>query len=60
MTKKDFQLIAAALLAAKPSAANIDKWTTWCNVVSEFSLRLAQTNPRFDASRFSNACMGVK
>jgi hypothetical protein len=57
MTKKDFILIAKALHASKPSPKNVDAWTAWCNVVSEFASRLACGNPRFDFTKFHEACM---
>lgn len=57
MTKKDFRIIASALHASKPSPKNIEQWTTWCNVVSEFASRLHAGNPRFDFTKFHDACM---
>jgi len=52
MTKKDFELIAAALARCKPSALN----TAWYNVVYALADALATTNPRFDRARFLAAC----
>ena len=57
MTKKDFILIAKALHASKPLPKNEAAWTQWCNTVSEFAYRLACGNPRFDFTKFHEACM---
>lgn len=60
MTRKDFELIAAALKASKiapeltdaPLTAHLQFVFTCRTVATE----LATTNPRFDRERFLNAC----
>ncbi len=56
MTKKDFELIAEVLAAARPAGEMARGWTTWCRVVNLFSERLRTENPRFDSERFAVAC----
>lgn len=63
MTKKDFELIARALRAARATEAltNVQLYNEgWTNGVdaaaSELADALATTNPRFDRARFLEAC----
>lgn len=68
MTRKDYNLIASTLLAAKPtldteSGEAICKRTEaqiaiWEEVVVRMSCALASTNLRFDGERFKAACHG--
>lgn len=57
MTRKDFQLIAAALnrvyLDSIPSHA---AFATACHAISLMADALATTNPRFNRERFILAC----
>lgn len=65
MTKKDFELLAAALHGAEPMAhgypsnpqaeyqAAYGAWRLACRHVAH---ALATTNPRFDRDRFLQAC----
>lgn len=62
MTRKDYQLIAKALLMGRPAVipgtnAIIDDTarTVWHNVVTNLSLALAKENPAFNATRFFDA-----
>lgn len=57
MTKKDFELIAAALLQAMPAddCAPYRAIQWQCDCVGLCNA-LAQTNPRFDRARFLAAC----
>ncbi len=50
MTRKDFELIAEAVMAAY-----LDK-ATRLSVAAELACRLAQTNPAFNYERFKKAC----
>lgn len=61
MTRKDFELIAAALLSAAPlESARFGhcaaEHAQHRHTVDEFARRLALTNPRFDRDRFLTAC----
>jgi len=57
MTKKDFELIAYAMLREKPAdhwdANKRCQWQLDCNSLAD-SLMIA--NPRFDRARFLKAC----
>jgi hypothetical protein len=60
MTSKDFELIAAALLAAKPDGKAAQKgYISWVQCVTNIADALATTNPRFDRARFLQAATGV-
>ena len=61
MTRKDYELIAAAIAAvARHNATDDDYREGWHGATSAASHRLADslasTNPRFDRSRFLKAC----
>lgn len=66
MTRRDFELIANALKAAKPTAhpegteaaeiATLAENVAWRNVALSFADHLSATNPRFDRERFLRAC----
>jgi len=65
MTRKDFNLIAETIrLLPSFDIAPLDNWGSHADavrfdvVVNRFADALRQTNPRFDASRFVNACNG--
>jgi len=57
MTRKDYELIAAALAAASPKGCEsedaVDTWERICVLMAE---ALRQDNPRFDSARFFDAC----
>lgn len=57
MTKKDCELIAAAISAVAKQAAIMGEGTrplVW--LVNELAESLAQDNPRFNVVRFAKAC----
>jgi hypothetical protein len=60
MTRKDFQLIANALLASKPRqeacAEYDDELRRWEITVVCMAASLATTNSRFDRPKFVTAC----
>ena len=61
MTKKDFELIAAALLAVKPTEENPARaccHVKWAQTVEVMANRLKLTNPRFNRYSFIAACKG--
>jgi len=65
MTRKDFNLIAETIrLLPSFDLPPLDTWGSHADavrfdvVVNRFADALRQTNPRFDASRFVNACNG--
>lgn len=57
MTRKDYIIIAAALLESKPEshwdANKKAQWLVSCNRIAD---ALANDNPRFNRGRFLNAC----
>ena len=56
MTKKDFEIIAAALKSAKPLSRDAaPPRIQWSLDVGRVSLALQGTNPRFDPLRFRRA-----
>lgn len=55
MTKKDFELIARVLFAAKP-AIGFEKERQWTRTVNGFTEALAEHNPRFNLGKFERAC----
>lgn len=60
MTRKDFEAIATALRAVKPSDTYpIHPLTTWADCVDEIGKVCAGQNSQFDRERFRAAC-GVK
>lgn len=65
MTRKDFELIAAALRASQPipkhEAYALDHYEliardTYVNAANSLADALRTTNPRFDRERFLMAC----
>jgi len=65
MSRKDFRLIAETIRLL-PSFETYEKdgklypcdVVNFCTVVSRFAETLRQTNPRFNAQRFIDACNG--
>ena len=55
MTRKDYLVIAAALLAAKP-VDNLGACVQWINDCREIASAFACDNNRFDRDRFFTAC----
>lgn len=56
MTKKDYELIAKALKRRKPeSGLSSERWQ-WEHDVVSLTLALEEDNPRFDRTRFQEAC----
>ncbi len=65
MTRKDYELIAAALRKAQPAlrgplAEDVARQGAWSATVERLADALAAENPRFDANRFIDACTGRK
>jgi hypothetical protein len=65
MTKKDFELIAGALLEARPPSGDGDDnplrrfaFERWQRTAWSVCRALASTNPRFDRGVFMAACGG--
>lgn len=59
MTKKDYILLADAFLQTRPLEHwNANKLTQWQQDVVHVAYSLAQNNPRFNASKFMQACGG--
>lgn len=65
MTRKDFELIAAALRASRPIPKHepyaLDHYEliardTYSNAANALADALRSTNPRFDRARFLSAC----
>jgi hypothetical protein len=64
MTKKDYVLLAAVLLANKPDRAMVGNvpynakscWYVWDAMVWRMIEMLKEDNPKFNATRFSIAC----
>ena len=60
MTRKDFELIASALVAARVGAGNSDWYegaeAQYLVICQGIASRLASTNPGFDRARFLAAC----
>jgi len=54
MTRKDYEIIAAAIKNAAMRAGNDSE--TVDTIVYEIAHQLALDNPRFDADRFAAAC----
>lgn len=55
MTKKDYKLIADAILSAKQNTNPLEQ-SAISTVVHELANRLQNENPRFDRERFLSAC----
>ncbi|HEU4437680.1 MAG TPA: hypothetical protein VFT36_00425 [Methylomirabilota bacterium] len=63
MSRKDYELIAAALCRAKPCqkeccGENPEGYRAWRDVILGLSGALRRDNPRFDPVRFEAACKG--
>lgn len=56
MTRKDFELIAGALLAAKNLGDDNEGAVPFGEICQILADSLATTNPRFDRVRFLRAC----
>lgn len=59
MSRKDYRLLAGALMAATPLARDGEKaMRAWHRAVQEVALALSKDNPRFSATRFVAAASG--
>jgi hypothetical protein len=58
MTKQHFESIAAVLKSRRPADDDHDthRCTAWRDMVIAFAAMCVKENPRFDASRFYDAC----
>ena len=57
MTKKDFEALAAALRAAKPTVhKDTDRYQAWASAISAVADACQASNPRFDRDKFLRAC----
>jgi hypothetical protein len=56
VTKKDYVLIAAALKGAFPIPENNTPASAWRLCVDSIALQLSLENPRFNGTRFLEAC----
>lgn len=64
MTKKDYELIALGLALSQPTVKMETDTksgfychrTQWWNTVTYLANKLEDENPRFDRSKFENAC----
>lgn len=57
MTRKDYIMIANVLRKYKPHPEDVEAYARWDQMVEFFSLELSNTNARFDAIRFKEACI---
>lgn len=56
MTRQNYIKLAAALKSAKPDGDSVAAAHTWEKTVEAIAYVLKQDNPRFDYTRFFNAC----
>lgn len=56
MSRKDYEIIAAALAEAKAQAMTPDELSGVFIAAALLSRTLAEANPRFDRQRFLTAC----
>jgi hypothetical protein len=57
MTKRDFEMIAAALRDTRPlPSREPGERVRWLEIVDTFASRLGRSNPAFDRERFTAAC----
>lgn len=59
MTKKDYIMLAAVMKACRPDSALPDtdpSWKKWDEIIDELIPKLRADNPRFDVTRFMEAC----
>lgn len=63
MSRKDYELIAAALRLARPESADpaiprceLPEFRTWERCVNEITHALSRDNPRFHRNTFYTAC----
>ena len=58
MSKKDYEVLAAALRSSKPDAKRKAALEQWEKDVDAISKACGNDNPRFDYGRFARACRG--
>lgn len=56
MTKRDFELLARAIVSALGDCMNSEERGGVSLVAQNIALELARINPRFDHARFMRAC----
>jgi hypothetical protein len=58
MTRADYEMIAAVLASVKPDVKHgtVGEKRVWASIVRGLTARLAEGHPRFDVTRFHNAC----
>jgi hypothetical protein len=61
MTKKDYELIAGVLCEVGQSKGlrTAGEQAVWAHVIVKMAMALEAQNPRFDARKFENACIGL-
>lgn len=58
MTKKDYELIAAALAESRPKPNEHVQDVAWEKVVRTLAITFKYDNPKFDIGKFCAACGG--
>lgn len=56
MTRKDYVTTATILRDYGPAATNVIDSHTFANLVDQFAAMFTDDNPRFDATKFYEAC----
>lgn len=56
MTRSHFQFIADALKYKRPDVCELAERDQWNATVDEFARELCRTNPRFNPTKFREAC----
>jgi hypothetical protein len=56
MTKKHFQLLAKAMRFSKQSCDSLESDAMWRLIADNIATVCKQVNPRFDKSKFLEAC----
>ena len=56
MTRKHFQSLALALSYGQPSPQDTTRYEQWLLDIDMVATACAEANPRFDRSRFIEAC----
>ena len=59
MTKQDYQILAEALLAARPFSDEDLARRQWSITIRYIALELREDNPWFDKEKFFEACGGT-
>ena len=56
MSRKDYELIAEALIDSRPDQDNVEAWSQWKFSVIRMAVALQSTNDRFNRSKFETYC----